>query len=322
MIRIATYRFCMCLLAWTLGLAYVPAAFAQAATYRLRDINVQKQANSVLALMGYQVVPDLTASSLSISDARTGNPDIGLSQLSGGFTISRGTPLYLEGGIAGSRYNPTFLMTDGADTVHVPVKWNSASLTLGIGWDFPTPIPELVFRPIINGAYGYMTSDLHAAESVLNYVAGTDVEFFNGGQLTAYGIGGSLMLDYEHYRPEGEVDVELRYTNIQLQSTGGASAAVRGHADAQTVSLWARYRAPTGWHALDRPVRYVLEFAQSAFLGDQRGLLGFNYLTSLGVGLELDSSAYHVFITRTRLVARYLFGDNVSGVSVGLAVSF
>ncbi|PJI51908.1 hypothetical protein CTI14_51550, partial [Methylobacterium radiotolerans] len=33
--------------------------------------------------------------------------------------------------------------------------------------------------------------------------------------------------------------------------------------------------------------------------------------------LELDSSAYDVFITRTRLVGRYVFGTNVSGFSVG-----
>ena len=56
--------------------------------------------------------------------------------------------------------------------------------------------------------------------------------------------------------------------------------------------------------------------------GDQRGVLGFDRLTSVGAGLELDSSAYNVFITRTRLVGRYVFGTNVSGFSVGLAVSF
>jgi hypothetical protein len=66
----------------------------------------------------------------------------------------------------------------------------------------------------------------------------------------------------------------------------------------------------------------VLELTHSEFLGDQRGILGFDRLTSVGAGLELDSSAYDVIITRTRLVGRYVFGTNVSGFSVGLAVSF
>ena len=54
--------------------------------------------------------------------------------------------------------------------------------------------------------------------------------------------------------------------------------------------------------ALDRPIRYVLEAAYSHYYGDSAGVLGFNHLTSLGVGLELDSTRYPVVITRTRLL--------------------
>jgi len=115
---------------------------------------------------------------------------------------------------------------------------------------------------------------------------------------------------------------DKRYTAIKLESYGGTSPAVQGHAYANTASLWSRYRAPTGLTALDRPVRYVLEYAYTAYLGDQAGILGFSHLHSVGLGLELDSSAHDIFITRTRLVGRYMFGNNVSGFSVGMAVSF
>lgn len=82
-------------------------------------------------------------------------------------------------------------------------------------------------------------------------------------------------------------------------------------------------RAPIAdWSLLGNPLRYVLEGAHTEFLGEQRGALGFTGLTSLGVGLELDSSKYPVFITRTRLVARYMFGNNTTGYGVGLAKSF
>ena len=82
-------------------------------------------------------------------------------------------------------------------------------------------------------------------------------------------------------------------------------------------------RAPIAdWTLLGNPLRYVLEGAHTEFLGEQRGALGFTGLTSLGVGLELDSSKYPVFITRTRLVARYMFGNNTTGYGVGLAMSF
>jgi hypothetical protein len=137
-----------------------------------------------------------------------------------------------------------------------------------------------------------------------------------------YGVGGSLMLDWEHYREHYQIDLELRATDICIRSFGGSSEAVQGSANAQQFSLWARWRAPTGLSALDRPVRYVLETAYSHYFGDSAGVLGFNDLTSLGVGLELDSSRYPVIITRTRAMVRYVFGHNVHGVSFGLAVSF
>jgi hypothetical protein len=47
---------------------------------------------------------------------------------------------------------------------------------------------------------------------------GLTLAFLENGRLNAYGLGGSLMLDYERYRPENEIDVELRYTHIYLQS--------------------------------------------------------------------------------------------------------
>ena len=113
----------------------------------------------------------------------------------------------------------------------------------------------------------------------------------------------------------------VSYTAIRLQSYGSSSEVLKGYADAVTASLYTRYRAPTAMMALDRPVRYVLEYAFTRYFGDQPSL-GFNNLHSIGAGLALDSSAHDIFITRTRLVSRYRFGTNVSGFAISLAVSF
>jgi len=69
-------------------------------------------------------------------------------------------------------------------------------------------------------------------------------------------------------------------------------------------------------------MRYVLEAAHTIYIGDMCGTLGFDSLNSVGVGLELDSSDNDIVVTRTRLVFRYKFGDNVEGTSVVLAISF
>ncbi|WP_223576492.1 hypothetical protein [Achromobacter mucicolens] len=290
---------------------------------RLSKDDLQKRANGVLAIMSFSIVPDITTSSLNIASgggSTSGSNEFFMTQLGGGDTISDSVPIYLEGVLAGSRYDPTFIASQGAETRRIPTKWNSVSATGGIGWDFKLT-DELKLRPIFNIALGNVTSDLRAASWYVGQRTGRDIDFLDRGSLNAYGLGGSIMLDYEHYRPGYEVDVELRYSDIRLKSFD-SSAAVSGSAIAQSANLWARYRAPTGMVVLQRPLRYVLELTHSEFLGDQKGILGFDRLTSVGAGLELDSSAYDVFITRTRLVGRYVFGTNVSGFSVGLAVSF
>jgi hypothetical protein len=294
---------------------------AQAQQSTIIGTNVQKLANGVLTLMGYGLTPDVTTGSLSFSSPSTGSPGMQMSSLGGGFTISKDVPLYLEGTAAYSRYDPTFLVSDGTNSREVPVKWNSLSATGGIGWDFPIA-QDLVFRPIFNFSYGTVQSDLKIAGQYLGNQTGKDISFLDRGRLDAAGIGGSLMLDYERYRPENEIDVELRYTNIYLQSINTSSEAVSGSTSAQTLALWARWRAPTGLTALNRPFRYVLEFSHTQFLGDLRGAMGFDYLTSLGAGFELDTSDYTWLTTRWRIVGRYKFGDGVKGWSAGLACSF
>ena len=282
---------------------------------------VQQHANAVLALMSYSAVPDLTSSSLSISNQANGNPDVVMSQLGGGFTVSKGLPLYLEGAVAYSRYDPVFVASNGTESRSLPVRWNSLSGTAGIGWDFPIT-SELAFRPIFNFSLGKVASDLQIARAYIGNVTDRQIDFLDGGSLNAYGLGGAVMLDWEHYRENYEVDVELRYSDIELRSYGSSSPAVEGSASARTANVWARWRAPTGLRALDRPLRYVLEFSHSRYLGSQADVLGFDRLTTLGTGLELDTSGHDVFITRVRAVLRYVFGNNVSGVSLGLAVSF
>ena len=42
----------------------------------------------------------------------------------------------------------------------------------------------------------------------------------------------------------------------------------------------------------------------------------------MGLGVERESSEYEAVMTRTRLVARYMFGNNTTGYGIGLAMSF
>ncbi len=297
------------------------SVLAQQPTVRLQGVNIRAQANNVLTLMTFTLLPDVTTSALSLSSASSGNPSLTMGTLGGGATMSRDVPIYLEGTLGYSRYDPKFLASDGVDQSTLPLRWNSVSLSGGIGWDFRLN-DELVLRPILNIALGQVVSDLQAGEFLVNRKLGSDFNFIRNGSMNAVGLGGSLMLDWERVRLEYEADVEARYSQIQLQTYGDTDRSVEGRSTAQNFNVWARYRAPTGLVAFERPVRYVLEAAHSRFFGEQKDALGFNTMNSLGLGMELDVSAYEVFVSRIRLVARRMFGDGVNGSSLGLAVSF
>lgn len=288
---------------------------------------IKQRADAVMTLMSFMIVPDITASDLNIGSGTDDKSELAITQFGGGATMGESFPLYLEGALGYSRYDPQFVISDGDQSRRIPTKWNSLTTTGGIGWDFSLHRDRwggnLVLRPIANVMLGTMASDLRIGAWALERHKNADYDFLDGGRLNAYGLGGSLMLDYELLSKSQDIDIELRYTGMSLQTFGNTSSAVAGSATAQNLGLYLRHRAPIfDWTLLKSPVRYVLEGAHTEYLGDQRGKLGFDSLSSVGMGIEMDSSKYPVFITRTRLVARYMFGNGTSGYGVGLAMSF
>ena len=282
--------------------------------------NIKDRAEGALSLMAFSVVPDLAGSYLSINSSSTSNPKIFMTQTGGGFTLGEGIAPYVEGSVGFSRYDPKFVATDGQEQRRIPTKWNTITGTGGIGVDFPL-IGNLKFRPMFNFSLGHVESDSSAAARYIEAKTDAELAFLHDGRLNAYGLGGSAVLDYGQYRGFNNLELQLRYTNIWLKSFD-ASDAVQGEVNAATVSAYGRWRAALGLTLMRRPVRYVLEGSNSTYVGDQRGVLGFNYLSSIGTGLELDTSAVHTIVSRVRYVVRYFVGENVNGVSGGIALSF
>jgi len=310
-----------CVLSFALAAAAGLAAAQPPSRAGLRSVDLQKLLDGVVGVISYTISPDVTTSSLSVSNAATQSPGLSMTQFGGGFTWSKGTPLYLEGNAAYARYDPVFIASDGTQQRAVPVKWDAFSATGGIGWDFPIS-EHWVVRPILNFTLGRVVSDLSLGKWWLERNTNADLDFLDGGHMNAYGLGGSLMLDYESFAPDHDDDIELRYTNEALRAVGSHNASLKGYGKAETASLWMRRRIPIGdWQMFGGPVRYVLEGAYTVFLGDQ-GELGLSEMASLGLGLELDTSSHDIWVTRWRAVARYKFGSNLHGWALGLAVSF
>jgi hypothetical protein len=287
---------------------------------------LQGLANGVLGMLGYSVAPGVAASSIQINRGTTGNPSLTMGQIGSGFTIDPSFPLYMEGYLGYSRYDPKFVFSDGSDERQLPTRWNSVAATIGLGWDFQLN-EHWVLRPIINGMMGYVASDATLVGLLLEHKTNADLQFLTRGHLNAVGIGGSLVLAYYLHREAYEFDMELRSTNLYLTSFGDTAQTVRGEATAISTSLWTRLRWPTGVEVFRRPLRWVVEGTHSELYGGEWRALGFNRLTSIGGGLEVDLGGLHIGalgleVQRIRVTGKYFFGPQVSGAAAGIGISF
>ncbi len=278
---------------------------------------IKQIADATLTLMAFTVLPDATTSSLSVEQSSRKDPGVSISTLSGGATWSDELPLYLEGTLGYTRYTPEFISPDGITFARI--YWDSYAATGGIGWDVPlSEDRRWVVRPILNLTLGHVDTRTEIRQRPSAYAA----PIFDGGRMQAYGIGGALMLDYRNYTAAQEVDLELRLTHINLATVGTTQEGLRGNSHAQALSGWWRYRKPSGFEVWQRPLRMVGEISASSFFGPQRKALGFNHLISIGTGVELDLSAHALYLQRARTLVRFLIGENVTGVSLGLSLSF
>lgn len=301
---------------------------------RLRDFltDLRARPGGALGLMGYNMSPDGSANALQVSrgtrtaGAEEASPTLTLTQFGAGFTLSRSFPLFLEGYAGGARYDPRSLFT-GQGARQLPTRWNNAAVTVGVGWDIPLA-ENLYLRPILNLAVGYAASDASLFGSFLEFRTGRDLTPLSSRHMNVWARGGSLVLAWYDHRPAREIDMELRYTHLRLETFGDTFPAARGSATAQTIGWWGRLRWPTGWEAFGRPVRWVLDGTVTGYVGDQRDAVGFAWAVKAGGGIELDVGRYEVgafglSVSRVRLIGRYFIGDrNVTGASIGIGVSF
>jgi hypothetical protein len=179
--------------------------------------------------MSYAVVPDITASNLNIGSGTNDTSALTITQLGGGATLSEDVPLY-PGGHPGLQplRSPVRVHRWQRDPHHShqmeqPERHRRHWLDVGVHRDRFGG--NLVLRPIANVTLGTVASDLRIGAALLEHRSGKNLDFLDGGTLNVYGLGGSLMLDYELFSAAQDIDAELRYSYQHLQSFTGTAEA-------------------------------------------------------------------------------------------------
>jgi len=293
-------------------------ALCLATPARAQTVDLNRVANGVLGMLAWTVTPDTTASGITIGGGSGGGEDtLTFVQLGVGERVLPDIPLYLEGFLGLASFNPDYVVGVDGGAAQIGGRWSSFAATVGVGWEFPI-LENLVLRPILNASFGQVTTESRFAPILPR---SQSERVLDDDDLFAFGYGASIMLDYELRRPTYEVDVELRFTNIELISIDGTREYDDASATARAASLWTRLRVPSGITAFDRPLRAVFELAHTEFLGDQTEI-GFRRLSQVGVGAELDFSATRVPLDRARVVTRFLIGSESVGAALGFGFSF
>jgi hypothetical protein len=299
---------------------------------QLRDA-VRARQGGVLGLMGYSMIPDGSANAVQVNRTTVSasgeaepDPTLTFSQFGFGFTVSESFPLFLEIYAGYARYDPrTVFVGEGAR--RVPFRWNNFTSTVGVGYDVKIA-QNLWLRPILNFAAGYAAGDASLFAEFVERRTGEDFAALTDRHVNVWGAGGALMLAYYDYRPEREIEVELRYSQLRLQTFGDTFRAARGRATAETIGLWGRYRWPTGREMFGREMRWVIDGSASSYIGDQREAIGFAWSAKLGGGIEFDTGRWElgalgITLQRVRFVGSYFFGDNnITGYSFGIGMGF
>lgn len=310
------------LLAVNFSIASVMFMSSAAAQVAAPNAEFEDFANRALATFGLVAVANDTASFLSVTKGGGDESSFRSSQLGGGFVWSNDIPLYLEGYLGFQRYDPHFILDKPTRDLDVRANWYGLAATGGIGWDFRLS-GHWSFRPIVNVSIGKITSEANIQAPIVASDSGGDLDFLTNGHITAGGLGGTLMLEYQNHQKSYDLDIRLRHSYLHLTSIG-SSADISASADAITTTGWVRARIPvSGWKAFGNPVRSVWQASVTSYSGDQGEVLGIKWLAKVGAGIELDTENTELpLVKRARLLVSYAFNDDYSGYSLGIGFNF
>lgn len=284
--------------------------------------NVRENIKGALAILGISAAPNESASVLLLDKNVENGDDYDLrgGQFGGGFRVSENIPVYLEGYIGFTNYDPVFLLSGASSSASILSHWTSVAATGGVGWQID--INEFwKIRPMANFSIGRVQSDSSIAAQEISNILEEDLDFLSDGGITALGYGGSLVAEFNRrWANDYELDLRFRHTHIILEPL---DTDLVGQAEAISTVAWSRVRVPTGVRVFSQPTRWVGEVSASYIPGDQGIVLDSEWLAQLGAGIELDLSKNDsAWVEELRLMARIAKGDNIEGYSVGVAIKF
>jgi len=210
--------------------------------------------------------------------------------------------------------------TDPPFAGSISSKWSAFSLTggllakIGLGSGF-TLVPglDLSVARLDNDA------DYSGGASALQPFL--DGLLFNWNS-DAYLVTPNIGLVWKWMGADRRINVAAHASWSWISSFDESDSALKFNETIGVYSIRADYVAPTGMKVFERPFHWVALAGYAGFFGPNRDALGFTSVMEVGVGVEVPLSKSSEKPQRIRLSASYLFGQNVTGWTVGLGMRY
>ncbi|MBW6399802.1 hypothetical protein KPL78_18230 [Roseomonas sp. HJA6] len=238
-----------------------------------------------------------------------------------------GTAPYVEltAGYLHARDDTT--VTDAAlGSTDARLTFDAITVLAGVGLDIPI-LEDLggktILRPILLAGYAYISSNTRFSGPNASAIATATQGLLTDVSLNSLLLGGAIALTHER-SIWGDVTLMLGLRFNQLVDTGlhASDSALNTTNGFSVATAVIELKGPTGIEVAGRALRWITFASGTGMYGRNSDALGFSSFAELGAGLELAGDLLIPGVEAVSLRGSGLFGDNVTGWSVGLAFSF
>lgn len=307
------------------------AAVAQSGLEEVRDrvrelVRGDGLGDQLLGLSGFAALPGVSAARFDTEPADGPDTEINrlilpLARQLQGRHLLGGAP-YLEGTFGYTRMTQSGALDRGAaQKLRIRGSVTTFSVLAGAGLGYELP-PGLTLRPLALLGYAHLDNDTDfdgPGAEILGPVLDDIVANFTADELL---YGAALAVEAE--RPAGALDLglSLRYNHLWGTTLRASDDALDGSSSFGVFTAAATVAGPLPATAFGHELRWLAFASNSSFPGLSGDALGFDYFFELGGGLEIVDRGVMPGVEGLSLRASYLFGDHVTGVSVGAHLEF
>lgn len=210
----------------------------------------------------------------------------------------------------------------GVPNEQIKSTWRAYAISLGLGVEIPIT-KRLYVEPFVFIGYSRLKNDATYSGPVSEnlFQPALDGLLFNWS-LDAIAYGGSIAVGYKFAVRRLDVNLRARISRTEIQAYHINGDFATFHTSLTTIRSEAELAHPLPIALYGRHLSLVALLANTTFVGPDADALGFTYYFETGLALQLDLKGYNLPITRLRLGANGVWGNNIIGYSIILNASF